>query len=117
MPRVYLAYGTLDKAFKYGADVVWVQRKTPRIEWYASHKSDIEQLGMMGFFDQGNVFNSALNLEGDQNQLALITQSELNILVENGSGYLRLSNSGTGKFNLKVCWNFLIQIIRPHPMH
>lgn len=86
MPRVYLAYGTLDKAFKYGADVVWVQRKTPRIEWNASHKSDIEQLGMMGFFDQGNVFNSALNLEGDQNQLALITQSELNFLVENGSG-------------------------------
>lgn len=86
MPRVYLAYGTLDKQWKYGGDVIWVQRKSPRIEWYASHKNDIEQLGMMGFFDQGNVFNSALNLEGDQNQLALITQSEASLLAESGSG-------------------------------
>ena len=86
MPSVFVAYGTEDKAFKYGADVVWVQRKTPRIEWNVSHSSDIEQLGMMGFFDQGNVFNSALNLEGDQNQLALITNSEINFLAENGTG-------------------------------
>lgn len=86
MPRVYLAYGSLDRQWKYGADVIWVQKKTPRVEWKASHKSDMEQLGMMGFFSQGNVFNSALNLEGDQTQLALITQSEASLLAESGSG-------------------------------
>jgi len=86
MPSVFIAWGTEDREWKYGADLVWIQRKIPRIEWYASHQRDIEQLGMMGYFDQGNVFNSALNLEGEQDHLALTTQSEASLLIESGSG-------------------------------
>jgi hypothetical protein len=86
MPSVFVAWGTDDKEWKYGADLVWIQRKIPRIEWYASYQRDIEQLGMIGFFDQGNVFNSALNLEGEQDQLALTTVSEASVLIESGSG-------------------------------
>ena len=86
MPSAFVAWGTDDKEWKYGADIVWLQRKTPRIEWYASYQRDIEQLGMMGYFDQGNVFNSVLNLEGEQEHLALTTISEASLLIESGSG-------------------------------
>jgi hypothetical protein len=82
----FAAYGTKDQEWKYGADITWIQRKLPRIEWYGSYQKDIEQLGMMGFFDQGNIFNSALSLEGDQDQLSLITQSEGSLFIEYGAG-------------------------------
>jgi hypothetical protein len=80
------AYGSNDNEWKYGGDITWVQRKTPRIEWFGSYQKDIEQLGMMGFFDQGNVFNTALSLEGEQDQLSMITSSEASVLIESGSG-------------------------------
>ena len=87
MPAAFVAYGTNDKEWKYGADLVWLQRKTPRLEWYASYSKDVQQLGMMGFFDQGNVFNSALNLEGAQNNLSMITQAEASFVGEFGKGF------------------------------
>ena len=87
MPSVFLAYGTKDKEFKYGADITWVKKRIPRVEWYASYQKDVDQLGMMGFFDQGNLFNSALNIGGAQNQLSMVTVSEASFLGEFGSGF------------------------------
>ena len=87
MPWAYVAFGTDDKEWKYGGEITWVQRKTPRLEWFAAHNRDVQQLGMMGFFDQGNVFNSALNLTGGQTSLAMITRSEASFLAEFGKGF------------------------------
>ncbi|MEC7653631.1 MAG: DUF5686 family protein [Bacteroidota bacterium] len=85
-PSVFCAYGNRDREFKYRADITYVQKRVPRIEWYASYQKDIEQLGMMGFFDQGNLFNSAFNLRA-QNQLAMISMAEASFLGEFGSGF------------------------------
>ena len=59
--RSFLAYGTLDQQWKYGGFAEWVLRKTPRTEVFVEHIRDMDQLGMMGFFDQGNGLNSALS--------------------------------------------------------
>ena len=90
MPSVFVAYGTKDKEFKYGGDITWIQNRIPRVEWYASYSRDIDQLGMMGFFDQGNLFNSALNLGGAQNQLAMVSVAEASFLGEFGKGFTSL---------------------------
>ena len=90
MPSVFLAYGTLDKEFKYGADITFVQSRTPWIEWNISHQKDIDQLGMMGYFDQGNIFNSALSVNGIQNQLSMVTTTEASFMGEFGSGFTSL---------------------------
>ena len=87
LPKAFLAYGTKDESWKYGAEITWLQRKTPRLEWYVSHSKDMEQLGMLGFFDQGNVFNSALSIEGSQQNLAEVRKTEGSFLAEFGSGW------------------------------
>tara|TARA_B100000780_G_scaffold180377_1_gene126486 strand:+ start:6288 stop:8735 length:2448 start_codon:yes stop_codon:yes gene_type:complete len=87
MPKAYVAYGTLDKKFKYKAQLIWIQRKIPRIKWFASYSKDVEQFGMLGFFNQGNIFNSALSVEGGQNNLTEVVKSEASYLAEFGSGW------------------------------
>ncbi|MEY3010642.1 MAG: hypothetical protein RLZZ314_1284 [Bacteroidota bacterium] len=84
--RTFAAYGTLDQRFKYGASAEWVLRKTPRTEFFVEHRRDMDQLGMMGLFDQGNGLNSALQLN-DQTRLTEITRSEISFLHEFGSGW------------------------------
>ena len=87
MPKAYIAYGTDDKKFKYKALVIWIQRKIPRIKWFASYSKDLEQFGMLGYFNQGNIFNSALSVEGGQNNLTEVIKSEASYLAEFGSGW------------------------------
>ena len=87
MPKAYVAYGTADKKFKYKALVIWIQRKIPRIKWFASYSKDLEQFGMLGYFNQGNIFNSALSVEGGQNNLTEVIKSEASYLAEFGSGW------------------------------
>ncbi len=84
--RTFAAYGTLDRRWKYGASAEWILRKSPRTEIFAEHTRDIDQLGMMGFFDQGNGLNSALQLN-DQTRLSEITRTEISMLHEFGSGW------------------------------
>ena len=87
MPKAYIAYGTDDKKFKYKALVIWIQRKIPRIKWFASYSKDLEQFGMLGYFEQGNIFNSALSVEGGQSNLTEVIKSEASYLAEFGSGW------------------------------
>ena len=87
MPKFYVAYGTEDKKFKYKALFIWIQRKIPRIKWFASYSKDLEQFGMLGYFEQGNIFNSALSIEGGQNNLTEVIKSEASYLAEFGSGW------------------------------
>ena len=84
--RSFLAYGTLDQRWKYGASARWVLNKSPRTEAFFEHTRDIDQLGMMGFFDQGNGLNSALQLN-EQTRLSEITRTEMSVLHEFGSGW------------------------------
>jgi len=87
MPKAYVAYGTDDKKFKYKAQFIWIQRKIPRIKWFASYSKDLEQFGMLGYFNQGNIVNSALSVEGGQNNLTEVIKSEASYLAEFGSGW------------------------------
>ena len=87
LPKAFLAYGSKDQIFKYGGELTWLQRKIPRIEWYASHSKDLEQFGMLGFFNQGNVFNSALSVEGGAVNLTEVVKTEVSFLAEFGSGW------------------------------
>jgi len=41
----YLAYGTYDEQFKYGADFLYLFNKSPRRSLFVSFKYDLEQLG------------------------------------------------------------------------
>ena len=84
--RSFLAYGTLDQRWKYGASASWVLNKSPRTEAFFEHTRDIDQLGMMGFFDQGNGLNSALQLN-EQTRLSEVTRTEMSVLHEFGSGW------------------------------
>ena len=84
--RSFVAYGTLDRRWKYGGFAEWVVRKTPRTEVFVEHIRDMDQLGMMGFFDQGNGLNSALQLN-DQTRLTQVTRTEMSMLHEFGSGW------------------------------
>ena len=61
--------------------------KSPRVEWFASHSKDLEQFGMLGFFNQGNVFNSALSVEGGAVNLTEVVKTEVSFLAEFGSGW------------------------------
>ena len=70
--RSFAAYGVLDQRWKYGGSMEWILRKSPRTEVFVEHARDIDQLGMMGFFDQGNGLNSALQLD-TLNRLSEIT--------------------------------------------
>ncbi len=84
--RSFAAYGVLDQRWKYGGSMEWILRKSPRTEVFVEHARDIDQLGMMGFFDQGNGLNSALQLD-TLNRLSEITRSEISFLHEFGSGW------------------------------
>ena len=43
--------------------------------------------GMLSFFKQGNIFNSALSVEGGQSDLTEVIKSEISYLAEFGSGW------------------------------
>lgn len=84
--RTFAAYGTQDRRWKYGGSAEWVLRKSPRTEVFLEHTRDVDQLGMMGYFDQGNGLNSALQLN-DQTRLTEVTRTEISWLHEFGSGW------------------------------
>ena len=84
--RSFAAYGTMDRRWKYGASAEWILRKSPRTELFFEHTRDIDQLGMMGFFDQGNGLNSALSLD-TMDRLSEVVRTEVSFLHEFGSGW------------------------------
>ena len=82
----FVAYGTLDQRWKYGGSAEWIVRRSPRTEVFAEHTRDIDQLGMMSFFDQGNGLNSVLQLNA-QTRLSEVTRTEISVLHEFGAGW------------------------------
>lgn len=84
--RSFLAYGTADRRWKYGGSAEWVFRRRPRSEVFFEHTRDIDQIGMMNFFEQGNGLNSALQLN-DQTRLTEVVRTEVSLLHEFGNGW------------------------------
>jgi hypothetical protein len=87
LPKVFLAYGSKDQVFKYGGELTWLQNKNPRVEWFVSHSKDLEQFGMLGFFERENAFNSMLSIDSAQGNLSEVKKTEISFLAEFGSGW------------------------------
>ncbi len=86
MPRIYAAYGDLDGRWKAGADLRFIQRRTPRTEWSATWQRDLEQFGMGGMLGQGELLTSAIRTNAASN-LAEVARIEANLLHEFGNGF------------------------------
>ena len=55
------AYGFKDEKFKYGADVLYMLSKEPRVTAYASYKKDMEQMGLSPYsLAEDNILTSIL---------------------------------------------------------
>lgn len=85
-PVVYLAYGTADEKFKYGADVKWIHKRQPRLEWHAGHYDDIKQLGSFSYHGHGNIWNSVLTPSDSTIVFANIKESTLDVQADFGKG-------------------------------
>lgn len=60
----HIAYGTIDKKFKYGAHALYVFNKNPRRSLGIEHKNDYEQLGVTdNAFLSDNILSSVLARE------------------------------------------------------
>lgn len=86
MPRVFAAYGTYDQRWKGGFSARHILRKSPRTESYVEVKRDLEQFGMAGLLDQGEVFTSAFRTD-TTNLLSEVLRAEASILHEFGPGF------------------------------
>jgi len=68
----YAAYGTLDRRFKFGGDVIYMVSKNPRRDLTASYKYDIEQLGLSPTaFATDNILSSLFH-RGPNNKLTMV---------------------------------------------
>ncbi len=75
--EAYVAYGTKDKRFKYGADFIYLPKKNPRRALYASFKYDLEQMGKSPTSKATDNILSSLFNRGPIDKLTLIRQYEL----------------------------------------
>jgi hypothetical protein len=86
-PVIYAAYGTNDQKFKYGAEIKWIQKRQPRLEWFISHYNDIKQLGSFSYFDHGNLWNTLLTPRDTSLVFAKIIESEASVTKDFGKGF------------------------------
>jgi len=70
----YLAYGTGDRTFKFGTDIIYLFSKNPRRDITASVKWDVEQLGKSPYaLAPDNILTSIFN-KGSNNKLTLVRE-------------------------------------------
>ncbi len=70
----YVAYGTLDGAFKGGGDVLYMLSKNPRRDLSVSYKWDVEQLGLSpNAFSTDNILSSIFH-RGPNNKLTMVRE-------------------------------------------
>ena len=86
MPGIFVAYGTLDHRWKSGINLRFILRKSPRTEANFEIKRDVEQFGMNGLLDQGEVFTSLLRT-GSIAPLSEVIRAEASLLHEFGKGF------------------------------
>ncbi len=75
--EAYVAYGTKDQTFKYGADLIYLPQKEPRRALYASFKYDMEQLGKSPTSKATDDLFSSLFSRGPIDKLTMIRQYQL----------------------------------------
>lgn len=103
------AYGFKDKELKYGADVLYMFSKEPRITGYASYKKDMEQMGLSPFsLAEDNILTSVLRRNPNY-KLNMIEQSKLKFDYEWTTGI----SSGI-EFGYKdIHSSEFVQLVRP----
>jgi hypothetical protein len=75
--EAYLAYGTFDKTFKYGGELMYMFEKNPRRAFVASYKYDVEQLGMSpNAYSTDNILSSLFS-RGPRNLLTMVREYEV----------------------------------------
>ncbi|MEI7662628.1 MAG: DUF5686 family protein [Bacteroidota bacterium] len=86
--ETYLAYGTLDRKFKFGLDLIYMVSKNPRRDITASFKHDVEQLGSSPTsFSNDNIFSS-LFYRGPNNKLSWIRDYRIGYEHEWYTGFI-----------------------------
>ena len=84
----YLAYGTFDRKFKYGGDVIYMFSKNPRRDLTAGFKYDIEQLGSSPTaFATDNILSSLFH-RGPNNKLTMVREYQVCYEHEWFNGFL-----------------------------
>lgn len=106
MPSVFAAYGTYDQRWKAGFSAEYILRKTPRTEAFFEIKRDLEQFGMAGMLDQGEVFTSALRTD-TTNLLSEVFRTEASILHEFGSGFTGFLEWRHRQVGTRGAWAFI----------
>jgi hypothetical protein len=77
MPEAYLAYGTKDEKFKFGANVLYMVKKDPRRAASIAYKNDMEQLGQsVNAFREDNIMSSMLR-RTPNDKLSLVEETKL----------------------------------------
>ncbi|GAB4288973.1 MAG: DUF5686 and carboxypeptidase-like regulatory domain-containing protein [Marinilabiliales bacterium] len=77
MPEAYIAYGTKDNKFKYGANILYLYNKNPRRGFFASYKNDMELLGQsVNAFREDNIMSSLLR-RNPNNRLSMVEEYQL----------------------------------------
>ena len=74
--EAYIAYGTWDKTFKYGADMLYVFNKNPRKALSLSYKYDVEQLGSSPKAINTDNILASLFHRGPNNKLTMVRAYE-----------------------------------------
>jgi hypothetical protein len=70
----YVAYGTYDLTYKFGADMIYMFRKNPRRDITAGFKYDVEQLGQSpNAFATDNILSSLFH-RGPNNKLTMVRE-------------------------------------------
>jgi hypothetical protein len=74
MPEAYVAYGTLDRRFKYEGGILYMLNKNPRRDIGLYYKNDVEQLGQSQYaFYENNILASVLR-KSPFNKLTMVEQ-------------------------------------------
>ncbi len=79
--QAYLAYGTLDKSFKYQASALYILRKNPRISFWGAHRDDLDS--RVNFYDRpgfDNLFHLAVRRPSIPWKLTRVRQTEFEYL-------------------------------------
>jgi hypothetical protein len=75
--EAYLAYGIKDQRFKGGVDLIYLPKKEPRRAFYASFKSDMEQMGKSPTSKATDNLLSSVFSRGPIDKLTMVRQYEV----------------------------------------
>jgi hypothetical protein len=86
MPKIFAAYGTEDLRWKAGFSARYIQKKTPRTEFYLKSRGTLNNWDDRSCSDQGQAFTSAFRTDS-VNSLSEVQRAEVSVLHEFGPGF------------------------------